>query len=458
MKNFCAFLTFILLINLPVVAQRSKIVQKKDTISAAIQAVMSDTLHTKTFMRYWADLDSLQNDTLPMRPYIPRSDYYRLYVPFTYYYSPVERGNHIPWRDEMLTNLEQTARKILPVDSVLFKKTANSMKGVDEVLSNAYKTHSGQVVRTENQIMSKELVKIDIPAKVPSKSPIIKLFTPDKPEEKVVDPELIIRKPNFWRTGGEGSFQMSQNSISDNWYQGGESTNSVLANIKLFANYNDKEKVQFEGLFEAKAGFNSVSSDTIRQYKINTDLLRLYGKFGLQATHKWYYTISAEFNTQFFKNYKSNSNDIASSFLSPANVIFSVGMDYKLTNNKVNLSIFLSPLAYNFRFVTNDKIADVTAFGIDAGKKSLSTFGSKLQTNASWKIIPSITYDTRLYYFTSYEKVEAEWENSLNFVLNRYLSTKLFVHIRYDDSVARKEGNGYFQMKEFLSFGLNYTW
>ncbi|NDV60672.1 DUF3078 domain-containing protein [Bacteroides sp. 519] len=462
-------LVFTLLISFPITAQKkttNRVVKAdtlSDTLSFAVREQMSDTLHTKLYYDVWASLDSLHNDTLPMRPITLRGEYYRLFLPFTYYYSPLQRHTYFPWRDEKLNMFKTVKRESLSVDTVslayptLFERVGKTQEQIDEILLYTYKTNPKLIVQTEEQIMSKELVKVDIPQKEPSKNPIMKLFAPDKPDEKVEAAEVIIRKPNFWITGGSGSFQMSQNSVSDNWYQGGESTNSVLANIKLFANYNDKEKVQFESFLEAKAGFNSASSDTIRKYKVNTDLLRLYSKLGIQAASKWYYTISGEFNTQFFKNYKANSTEVVSSFLSPANVIVSVGMDYKLNEKKVVLSVFLSPLTYSLRYVGNKNV-DETKFGLKEGDKTLQDFGSKLQTTLSWKIIPSITYDTRLYYFTSYKKVEAEWENSLNFVLNRYLSTKLFFHARFDDGAARKEDNSYFQFKEFLSFGINYSW
>jgi hypothetical protein len=185
--------------------------------------------------------------------------------------------------------------------------------------------------------------------------------------------------------------------------------------------------------------------------------LRLSSKLGIKAASNWYYTISGEFNSQFFRNYKANSNQPVSAFMAPANLIFSIGMDYKLNRKNLTLSVFLSPGAYNMRYV-GVKEVDETQFGLKKGESFLHDIGSKFQSNMTWKIIPSVVWESRLYYFTSYKKVEAEWENTFNFVLNRYLSTKLFFHGRFDDGVTRKTDTSYFQFKELLSFGINYAW
>lgn len=90
--------------------------------------------------------------------------------------------------------------------------------------------------------MQVRVFKDNIEKEASSKPSVMKLFTQESmAEERRREASC---KPNWWVTGGNGSLQITQNYISDNWYKGGESTNSVLANLQLFANYNDREKIQ----------------------------------------------------------------------------------------------------------------------------------------------------------------------------------------------------------------------
>ena len=49
-----------------------------------------------------------------------------------------------------------------------------------------------------------------------------------------------------------------------------------------------------------------------------------------------------------------------------------------------------------------------------------------------------------------------EWENTFTFVVNKYISSNLFLYPRFDDSAKRDDHHGFWQMKEYISLGFNY--
>lgn len=413
------------------------------------------------YHRMWDDLDAPAPRGVKLNP-----DYYKLYVPPTYYFSPVEQAFSIDWEPgqsnmNACDSLYQTRQDSVSVFELPnMEKKASVDRWVNRILLNYYMEHPDQVMG--NELYFADVILLDDVQAVntPRKEKVKNYMQVVNPVEKAsAENEFRVLKPNFWKKTAAASMQFSQYSISDNWYQGGESTNALLSEIKLTSNYDDRQRVQFENSLEIKIGFITAPSDTVHEWKTNADLFRLNSKLGVRAIKNLYYTIAAEFKTQFFSNYKTNTNDLISTFLSPAQLDFSVGMDYKLNKNKFNMSLMGAPFSYTFIYINDDDIVNPASFNVEPGHSSANLFGSKITANLDWKIAKNISYITKLEYFTTYDKVIASWENTFNFQLNRYLSTKLFIHARYDDGVALTEENDtHFQLKEMLTFGLSYTW
>ena len=413
------------------------------------------------YHRMWEDLDAPAPRGVKLNP-----DYYKLYVPPTYYFSPVEQAFTIDWEPGQLymnacDSIYQTRKDSVSVFELPnMEKKASVDRWVNRILLNYYMEHPDQVMGNELYFADVILLDDVQVVNVPRKEKVKNYMQVVNPVEKAsAENEFRVLKPNFWKKTAAASMQFSQYSISDNWYQGGESTNALLSEIKLTSNYDDRQRVQFENSLEIKIGFITAPSDTVHSYKTNADLFHLKSKLGVKAFNRWYYTFEADFKTQFFPNYKTNTNDLISSFLSPATLDLSLGMDYKLNKKNVTLSVMTAPLTYKFVYLKNDSIINPSSFSVEPGHTTANLFGSKVEANLTWKISKDISLRSKVDYFTTYEKVVANWENTFEFKLNRYLSTKLFLHARFDDGVTLKEeDDSYFQFKEMLTFGLAYTW
>jgi hypothetical protein len=417
------------------------------------------------YLKYIGELKYLNDPFTPERYLPPVGIYsYRLFVPLTYYYSPIRSASRIDWHFDPFAGYAgvddaEQRRALLPYNEATFTEAKRVDALVDGALLYVY-THSapGAIRLWESDIRRARAYRDNLTKEASARRPVARFFVPDAKTDVAEGVDVKLKRPNWWVTTGAGSLQFSQNYVSKNWYKGGESSVNLLGNLLLTANYNDRQKVQWENLLELKLGLASTPSDTIHGFLFNTDQLRLYSKLGLQAATNWFYTMSAEIKTQFFNGYKANNATMVSAFLAPADLAVSMGMDYKLNKPKYNLSVFLAPLTYALRYVGNDKV-DETSFGLKAGRHTKHDFGSQVSPTLSWKIISSITFDSRLNYLTSYKWTRIEWENTINFVLNRYLSTKFYWFARFDDSsVPKGDSKSYFQLKELLSFGINYTW
>ena len=371
-------------------------------------------------------LFALRRDSLSA----PDGRYYRLFVPLTFYHGIA--GN-------------------------AFKLDGN-IPELDRSLLDVYLHRPDLVVSTQSQL--DRVGPIIEPSATPVKpeTDIVDLVSPKVENDEVVSPvQIYVEKPNFWKFSGDYSLQLFQNYVSDNWYKGGESNYSMLGSVTMQANYNNKQKVKWENKLDMRLGYQTSKGDTLHKYKTSEDLLRYTGKFGLQATKRWYYTLQLIGQTQFTKGLRSNDKFVYSDFMSPFKLNLSVGMDYSIDwcNHRLKGSTHIAPLALNWKYVGRSSLA--TRYGLEEGQHGLVDYGSEFTVDFTWLMAENLRWKTRLYGYTTYERAELEWENTFSFQFNKYISSNIFLYPRFDDGTKRKEGESYWQFKEYASVGFSYS-
>ena len=382
--------------------------------------------------------------------------YFRLFAPLTYYKSPVSQA--LSMEAPSAETLEDSPR----LSSMTSGKDLALLGELDRVLLSTYLTSPALVELTEEELMA-SVNHSEVAMKTVSESATLEVPAAVSAPLSDVNPQavsdVVVQKPNFWVTKGSFSTQLTESFFSPNWYQGGVNNLNLLSMLTLEANFDNKRKVQWDNKLDARLGFyqNQGADGKMEDIQSNQDLLRLTSKLNLKAIRNWNYAIEAQGNTQML-NHRDADGNLQSGFLLPADFSFTVGMDFKKSFNRGSVSIFPGPLSYKLNYVIDADFAE--KYGIDPGKHARHDLGSKIEVNFDYKITENISYKTRFYYFTGrYEYVQVDWENTLNFQVSKYLSTKLFFHTRFDDLVEMPHDKWkFFQFKQYLMLGLNYAW
>ena len=279
MKRFFLMMAFTIALMTDVAAQRHRVktvapIDSMATVNAYLDSLLSYRQKQMSEETTETELDGR---------------YYRLFAPLTFYHSPA--GRALAFSADSLGEDEVTGE-------------------VDAALMALYLRRPDLVKSTETKLDKTGSVRDDFEKPVKNEVDMSKAVEP-VPEAPVYVPQgLVIQKPNFWTFKGDSYLQLMQNFVSDNWYKGGESNYSMLGQVTLSANYNNKEGVQIDNILELKLGFQTSPSDTVHKFKTNNDIIRYTGRFGLQAIKNWSYTLQVLAYTQFTRGYKSNKTRV----------------------------------------------------------------------------------------------------------------------------------------------------
>lgn len=391
--------------------------------------------------------------------------FFRLVPPLTLYNSPVSSALRL----DSDSASQKDAADLAPSLQLPWEKDFELMDELDRLLLVTYLQDPTKVKQTEDRLMENTSVSGETMKQATDKV-ALKVSTDAtlEPVKAAGPSDMVVSKPNFWTTKGSMSNQWAENYFTSNWYQGGTSNLNIMSTLILDANYDDKQKVSWTNRLEAKVGFymnDFYKSPEEGRSKIqsNTDLLRFTSGLNLKAIKSWNYSVQLQCYSQMMNMYNSDAEQtLKSCFLSPSYGSLSIGMNWAKNIKKGNMAVFIGPLTYNCRYVMDDYVLEHGGYipgGIAEHPNGFyNDFGSKVEVNFNYPITKNISYRTRAFYYSTYHYVQAEWENTFNFQVSKYLSSQLFFHTRFDDSRTPDEKLKYLMFKEYLTLGFNYTW
>lgn len=424
-------------------AQQKSSVKKDVPYNELIEQNYLDSLNQ--LRDYYDNSWTYQGSDLLHNPY-----YYRVFIP-TFYYTPIKQQMDNAWVGQYnklkpaYGSLHSMADKQLQLDSA-----------INNTLADFYVTHPQYITSNELAFQSSEGLRKDVKKELKHEVALTNIVQP-KIHESVADPVLVVtHRPNFWKFNHSYTMSLHQNYFSDNWYQGGDNYYSFSGRVIFKLNYNNQRNITFNNTLDTQLGFQTAKGDTIHRFHTNSDQIRMTNQLGLKAyKDKWQYTMTNVCYTQLFPKYNANSYDVTSDMFSPFNLNLSIGMQYnfKTKNGKFSGSINMAPLAFDYRYVARAKLE--TRNGLKADHHYSESYGSNVTINYAWQILKELRWTSRMYYFTPFDRVQVEWENTFSFTINKYLSTNLYMYPRFDDT--RKNAHGHYRLQFKQTMALSFT-
>ena len=265
-----------------------------------------------------------------------------------------------------------------------------------------------------------------------------------RPKENIID--ILYERLSF-----HGSYGLNINQLAlSNWAAGGENTFAGKA-FASFTLLDHKKTFEQKLIGNFAFGIARFASKGIEKQDDKIDLTYSLSRNSLT---QWNLSSIVTFNTQFANGYKyPNDSTVISTFFAPAYLTLSIGCSYKTKDER--FQIYMSPVAGKVTFVMNQELADKGAFGVKKGyydqdsiwipgEHIAPAIGVNFIINYKRSIGKNITYTTLLNTFYNYIErhdddrlpIDVNWENTLNFMITKYISTILFVHLKYDHNTT----------------------
>ena len=262
---------------------------------------------------------------------------------------------------------------------------------------------------------------------------------------------IITKKDNNHKI--EGTLRVTLNQLAiTHWAAGGESNGSGNIYSNITYTYNrELFKYVINGIFAY--GMSNYTKD--KRYEKSEDRCELSMTMSNNNSNNLTFTSLASLKTQFTNGYTYPNDSIPiSRFFAPAYLNVSAGYNYNYRNY---LSVYISPIAGKMTFVTDQKLADAGAYGVEAaywnvyngdslwvkGKNTLTELGINVLIKYKQDFKNDISVFSTLNLYNNYMdpnksnrwNIDVDWETGVKFTINKQISAIINIHLIYDDNI-----------------------
>ena len=251
----------------------------------------------------------------------------------------------------------------------------------------------------------------------------------------------------------EGTLRVTLNQLAiTHWAAGGESNGSGKVSSNLTYTYDrDLFKYVANGIFAY--GMSNYTKD--KRYEKSEDRCEVSMTMSSNNSNNLTFTSITSLKTQFTNGYTYPNDSIPiSGFFAPAYLNISAGYNYNYNNI---LSFYISPIAGKMTFVTDQKLADEGAYGVEAGywniyngdslwvkgKNTLTELGINVLIKYKQDFKNDISVFSTLNLYNNYMdpnksnrwNIDVDWETGIKFTINKQISAIINIHLIYDDNI-----------------------
>jgi len=284
-----------------------------------------------------------------------------------------------------------------------------------------------------------------------------------------------------WKKNGNFTFNLAQTSLT-NWASGGQNSIAINTLFNYTINYKNKTS-SWDNSFDV--GYGILRQGEVKTFTKTDDKIDILSKYGRRAKKNLFYAVALNLKTQMAPGFNTDNDSVRiSTFMAPAYIIGSIGMDYKPLKS---LSFFVAPFTSKTTIVNDQDLANKGFFGVtpavydtngivlENGSKIRSEFGGYIRmiytkNDFEKEFLKNIGITTKLDLFSNYLKnpqnIDINWETLITMKINKYIALSISTHLYYDDDIViaidkNKDGvidsrGPRLQFKQILGVGFSY--